>query len=423
MDFFQTYINYIGRSEAPAIYHRWSLMTAIGALLGRRFWLEHGSFKIYPNMYVMLLGSSGVRKSTSIKIVKRLIREAGYDTIAADRTSKEKFLMDLAGETNEHDSPSGKLQGGLDDFLDQNLFAGTPPDDREIFVMADEANDFFGTNNMEFLSVLGSLWDYEGDYLCRYKTGKSFTIKNPTVSILSANTPTNFAAAFPPEILGQGFFSRILLIHGESNGIKIPFPTNPAPHDTARIIEDLRGISHNVGGAASLSLESESALSEIYMEGYRVDDIRFESYSNRRFTHLLKLCLIACAARRDSIIRIEDVIYANTILSHAEHCMPRALGEFGKAKNSAVADKVLRVISQHPGVCSPKDIWFHVSSDLEDLSKLAPILQGLAQADKIQAVHLNDLHGYLPKRKEVSYGDSKYIDLSLLTEEERNMRL
>lgn len=422
MDFFQKYLNYIGRSEAPAIYHRWSLMTAIGAMLGRRIWLEHGSFEIYPNMYVMLLGSSGVRKSTSIKIIKRLIREAGYDSIAADRTSKEKFLMDLAGESNEHDA-GGHVGGNLESYLDQDLFGGSPQDDREIFVMADEANDFFGVGNMEFLSILGSLWDYKGGYLCRYKTGKSFTIQNPTVSILSANTPTNFAAAFPPEILGQGFFSRILLIHGESNGIRIPFPTSPTAAATAEIVEGLRGIAGSCGGSVSLSGEAEGALSSIYLQDTRVDDIRFESYSNRRFTHLLKLCIIACASRRDSVIRIEDVIYANTVLSHAEHCMPRALGEFGKAKNSSVSDKVLRVIAGHHGICTAKDIWIHVSQDLEEPSKLAPILQGLAQADKIQMAHAGDLHGYLPKKKEVSFGTSKYIDMQLLTEEERNMRL
>jgi len=417
MDFFQSYFNYIGRSEASAVYHRWTALTAIGALLGRRFWLEHGTFKIYPNMYVMLLGASGVRKSTSIKIMKALVKATGYTTIAADRTSKEKFLMDLAGEDSGSDS------GNMEQFLDEDLFSGTSGTDREMFIMADEANDFFGVNNLEFLSILGNLWDYEGDYTNRIKTGKSISIHNPTLSILSANTPTNFATAFPPEILGQGFFSRILLIHGESNGVRIPFPTSPTAAATATIVEGLRDIASSCRGAATLSGEGEQALSAIYLQDARVDDIRFESYSNRRFTHLLKLSLIACAARRDSVIRIEDVVYANTVLTHAEHCMPRALGEFGKAKNSSVSDKVLRVIAGHHGICTAKDIWTHVSQDLEEPSKLAPILQGLAQADKIQAAHAGDLHGYLPKRKEVSFGASKYIDLQLLTEEERNMRL
>lgn len=328
--------------------------------------------------------------------------------------------MDLAGETNEHDVIKAK---DIDSMLDSNLFGDSGGDTKELFVMADEANDFFGINNMEFLSVLGSLWDYEGNYDCRYKTGKSFVIPDPTVSILAANTPTNFAAAFPPEILGQGFFSRLLLIHGESNGIKIPFPAAPSQESTNCIVEQLQRILSFGAGPVTLSRDAEQALSDIYLEDTKVEDIRFESYSNRRFTHLLKLCLIACAARTDTIIRLEDVIYGNTVLLNAEHCMPRALGEFGKAKNSSVTDKILRVISSTQGVCTIHELWKHVSSDLEDLSKLGPILQGLAQADKIQSVHTENLHGYLPKKKEVSYQESKYVDLSLLTEEERSVRI
>ena len=185
-DFFSRYLEYTSGGEVPICFHRWSAIVGIGVLLERNVYLQFGHGAIYPNMYVMLLGSSGVRKSTSIKIVKKLIREAGYDHIAADRTSKEKFLMDLAGETNEHDADRN-VERRIEQYLDQDLFGGSPQDDREVFVMADEANDFFGLGNMEFLSILGSLWDYEGDYDCRYKTGKSFVIHNPTVSILSVN--------------------------------------------------------------------------------------------------------------------------------------------------------------------------------------------------------------------------------------------
>lgn len=416
MDFFQSYFNYIGRSEAPAVYHRWAALTAIGALLGRRFWLEHGTFKIYPNMYIMLLGASGVRKSTSIKIMKALVKATGYSTIAADRTSKEKFLMDLAGEDN------GSESNNMEQFLDEDLFSGSPGEDREMFIMADEANDFFGVNNLEFLSILGNLWDYEGDYTNRIKTGKSISIHNPTLSILSANTPTNFATAFPPEILGQGFFSRLLIIHGESNGIRIPFPSNPSPEATAGIVESLRRISVEVSGPASLHPDAESALSAIYCQGYRVEDLRFESYSNRRFTHLLKLCLIIAASRRSTVVSLQDVIAGHTVLSHAEHHMPRALGEFGKAKNSSIADKVLRVILQAEGISTARDIFTQVSGDLEGLDKLAPILLSLRESGKIQAAHAGDIHGFLPIRKAVDFGKDPYINLSILTDEERNMK-
>ena len=64
----------------------------------------------------MLVGASGTRKSTAIKLFKKLIQQAGYDTIAADKTTKEKFILDLSGEQDD-DAKSVNT----DDFLDQPL--------------------------------------------------------------------------------------------------------------------------------------------------------------------------------------------------------------------------------------------------------------------------------------------------------------
>jgi hypothetical protein len=153
-------------------------------------------------MYTMLIGNAGTKKSTAIKLIKKLLIRTGYTNIAAERTSKEKYLQDLSSQQD--------ASGGEQDVLDRNIF-GTGDDSAVTsnFIAADEANDFFGIGNIEFLSVLGSLWDWEGKYENRIKTGKSDFISNPTISILAGNTPIGFATAFPSSIFGQGFFSRL----------------------------------------------------------------------------------------------------------------------------------------------------------------------------------------------------------------------
>lgn len=414
-DFFSSYLQYTSEAEPPAVFQRWCAIAGIGALLGRQFYFQHGFKTIYPNIYCMLIGSPGTRKSTSIKLMRSFLTQAGYTTIAAEKSTKEKFLLDLAGEPGAHDAVSA------DDILDRNLF-GTPDDksDSEMFIMADEFNDFFGNGNIEFISMLGTLWDFNGVYRNRIKNGKSVDINNPTVSILGGNTPTGFSLAFPSDILGQGFFSRILLIHGEPNGKRIPFPPEPDGDATKRIIETLREIKSTVFGPAQLTGAAKKLLSSIYISDPKVDDVRFASYSNRRFDHLLKLCLIVSASRSSTEIAERDVIYANTILSHAEQYMPRALGEFGKAKNSDVAHKVLEIIYSAKGIVKIKDIWQHVYTDLEKMSLLQDILIGLQHADKIQSVP--EAGGFLPCRKMLAAGREGTVDFTLLTEEERAMK-
>lgn len=423
-DIFKEFLDANSDTEPPAIYYRWCLLSTIGALLGRNTYLNHGHFKIFPNLYTMLIGTAGARKSTPIKLCKKLLRLSGYETIAADKTSKEKFLVDLAGGS---DSDNDASPAKLDDILDQNLF-GDQDDttNREMFIMADEANDFFGHGNIEFLSLLGNLWDYEGNFTYRIKTGKSLSIHNPSISILSANTPTGFAMAFPSEVLGQGFFSRLMLIHGEPSGRKIAFPKGMSEDLIAYFVSRFQEIRGNICGPLDLDPDAEQTLEKIYATFSNIGDQRFESYSTRRFAQLLKLCIIHCAARCGTSVSREDVIKANTVLSHAERYMPKALGEFGKSRNSDISHKIVELISSRSleGLVSFKVIFTEVQRDLEKPADLMVLLQSLMAADRIQQISLpSGETGFMPKKKVVEQVDTSLLDLSYLTEEELGMSL
>ena len=415
-DFFSNYITYSGETEVPATFNRWAAITGLGALLGRQYHFDHGHFHIYPNMYIMLIGSAGTRKGTAIKLMRKLLEQTGYNKFAAERTSKEKFLLDLAGE-GDLDPKSVDPQA----FLEASLFGGdedsTKPD-CEMFVAIDEFNDFIGNGNIEFISMLGNMWDYHGLYKNRIKTGKSVEINNPTISIIGGNTPTGFSLAFPTDILGQGFFSRLLLIYSDRSDRRITFPPPPSPEHTRSILDQLKAIKSISIGSATLSGTAERLLDKIYKRGSQLDDIRFESYSNRRFTHLLKLTILCSAARISSRIEEQDVIYANTILSAAEHVMPRALGEFGKARHSEVSHKIVQLAEATHTILTFKMIWKHVSNDLDKPADLGTLLQNLVAAEKLQVVPGNA--GFLPKKKILEAVDTSIIDYTLLTQEERH---
>jgi hypothetical protein len=96
--------------------------------------------------------------------------------------------------------------------------------------------------------------------------------------------------------------------------------------------------------------------------------------------------------------------------------MPKALGEFGKAKHSDVTHKIVQLLDSTPRVLTYKEIWKHVSNDLEKMADLSTLLQNLATADKIQVVP--EGKGFLPKKKVIEQHDSSVLDYSLLTEEE-----
>jgi len=406
--FFDHYFDFTAETESPIIYHRWCAVSLLGAILGRKYYIHLGHETIYPNFYTMLIGSPGTRKSTAIKIARNLLKDSGYKTFAGNKTSKEKFLQDLASGFS--------VDGVGDGILGQEITAYEEADEtepREVYVAVDEVNDFIGANNHEFISLLTTLWDNLPSYAHRIKTGRSVRITKPTVNIISGNTPTGFALAFPPEIMGQGMLSRLLLIYGESNGKRIPFPEAPNEILRNQLIRRIVEIGARVEGPCQILPKTKALLGEIYKKWAEIDDARFKTYSTRRFTHLLKLCLVVSASRGSTELSEEDVIYANSILSFAEQGMPAALGEFGRSKHAAVGGKILQILEDAGKPVKMQQIWKLVHSDLNRIEELGEIIRNLLQAEKIQMAV--DKLGYLP-RKQVRQVLTGTLDFKLLRE-------
>jgi hypothetical protein len=434
---FDLYFQYTSDTEAPQVFHRWSLIAGLGAFLGRRFYFPHGTNRIFPNCYIMLIGNPGTRKSSAIKLSRKILASAGYKNFSADKSTKEKFLLDLEGlpetygdsyGTGKHEygrvrgrsetiSPADVLQS-LNLGGGEELHDGTP---REAFIAADEFNEFAGSGNLDFFSLLGAMWDWDDEltpYSYRLKNSKSLAIYQPTISILGGNTHTGLKEGFPVQTIGQGFMSRLLLIYGEPSGRKITFPTKPPAELADRIRKHFIAIQETVVGEASITSGASHAIDMIYRTWLELDDYRLKHYSTRRLTHLIKLILIHTAARLSTTIEVGDVLMANTVLSVAESGMSKALGEFGRSKNSDATQAVMTALYDASKPLTFEDLWKVVSRDLEKRSALADILMGLQQAGKIQTPKDGAGSGFLPLQRPIN-NDALYVDIKLMNGERK----
>jgi hypothetical protein len=210
------------------------------------------------------------------------------------------------------------------------------------------------------------------------------------------------------------------MIWGYRTREKITFPEDPDPEYTAALISFIQSTKPTLQTKVDITPAARKLLDAIYKSSGSIQDPRFESYYNRRFSQLIKLSMLCMVSVGQTSISEGTVLYANTILVHAENFMPKALGEFGLAKNSEVTHKVLTVIQEAQEPVKMKQIWEVVSTDLENIAKLGEILRNLMEADKIQSIP--EL-GFLPKRKAIDNSVNSYVDYSLLTAEERNMKV
>lgn len=426
------YLDFIGKSEAPIILHRWSFLSTLGAIIGRRFMFKHGHMAIRPNLYTILIAEPATRKSNAIKIAKRLAIDAGYKKCTADKTTKEGFLTWMDGTHANSDKPKKGKDQTVQDFglelLDQ-IDINAP---REAWACADELYNFLGMRNMDFITMLGEFWDYDGVYEYKIRNAKDVRVPYPTTSLLGGCTYETFSLTFPHEAIGTGFMSRALLVHCDPLGDEFKI-TWPKPPDEAKREVLLLALNLILGIDADANREllpdraAMDLLESIYLStSSAVKDQRFTHYNSRRFTHLLKL-LIICTVDRllvedpnslyDPSVELhstrEDVIYANTILSMTELSMPRALGEFGSSKYAKVQNKIVEMMRAHKGPVQFVEIWKAVMKDMDKMSDLAVQLQALSAAGLVTAVESKG-YTYVEQRTDAML----YVNWDLLTEQE-----
>lgn len=418
------YLEMVELTESPLLFHRWCYISVVAASLARNTWLPFGERNIYPNFYINLIGPPGSRKSSAISIASGLLREAGYLHFCGDRSSKEKFMLDWEfgfDKINQGVEPEDKDASGALDMVDMIL----TPDGRdtskvsEVYIRASELEDFLGSGNAGFISTLTNLWDNLPYYTDRFKNSKSLYIPNPTVNMLGGATTTTFANIFSASIIGQGMLSRMLLIHGRGQRMKLTIPPPLPPQLKLLILENLRAVRTSINGPMTLTPVAYEALDDIYNSNYEIADSRFASYFSRRLDHLLKLCIVIAASELTTEIDEEIVLLANTILTYTELGFSEALGEFGKSKSSEVTNIVLDAISawESLGGIGIRELLKQVSHDVDSVHELAQITMKLEEAGKIQRGTSADKKGivFMPIRKKIEQGD-KFVDYSLLWE-------
>ena len=209
-------------------------------------------------------------------------------------------------------------------------------------------------------------------------------------------------------------------MYGEPSGKKITFPKKPSDEVRLAVINALLDIKAKVVGAATMSTQAEGMLTSIYESFTELEDARFKHYCTRRFTHLLKLCMLTAASNLRTNIGATDVLFANSLLSYTEHRMPNALGEYGKARNSEMAARVIALLSDATGPMELTEIWKRTAAhtDLDKPEELLKIMTGLMQAGKVQYVNrgpTNNKIGYLVLRSRLK-ATQIYVDYALLQE-------
>jgi len=160
-DFISSYMEYTAKSESPESYHRWCAMSIIASAVRRQVWIDMGFFRVYPNMYIVLVGPPGrCRKSVAINTATNLIQGLSDIRVSADAITREALIRAI--KLSETQTEIGN-----------KIYMHS-----SITIISKELSVFLGTNNSDLLSLLTDLYDNPDMWEYRTKNSGIDTITN-----------------------------------------------------------------------------------------------------------------------------------------------------------------------------------------------------------------------------------------------------
>lgn len=334
-DWLEGFMTYTEQTEAQDSFRLWTAISVIAAALQRKVQINWGHLTWFPNLYIVLVGPSASRKGTAMGPGYDLLNDLGI-TMAAQATTRQALIKRLKDTTYTEINPDN----GQMDFHSS------------LTVFSKEFTVFLGYHNRELMSDLCD-W-YDCDKRWKYETISRQTeeIIGVWVNIIGATTPDLIAAALPPDAIGSGLTSRIIFICEESKGKVVPchFLSKEEIDLRQKLLEDLEMIN-TLSGKFKFTESFIDYWTEWYVkEGSihnKFSDPRFEGYTGRRATHVMKLSMIMSASRTNKmVINGEDLKRAIRVLERVEKKMSRVFTGVGKSQVAETLPQIFAFISR-----------------------------------------------------------------------------
>jgi len=184
--------------ETPISWLYWSLITCISAVAANSYTLRtlKGNVIYYPNLYVMLLGESGLGKGFPVNLAKRLVQQADKTRVIAGRSSIQAIIKELATTKSE---------------------AGKPliTDSRGFIVNGELSTAIIA--DPDSLTILTDLYDrnYNPQWDNLLKGDGKEKLKEPYITCLFGSSPAHFYDSIPQANIEGGYIGRNLVIYEE----------------------------------------------------------------------------------------------------------------------------------------------------------------------------------------------------------------
>lgn len=375
--FLHYYMKYTDRQESPDSYHFWVAATIIGGVIQRRAWLDRGVYSIYPSLYTVLVGPSGVtRKSRAMRLGTDLLDGFEWANVVADKTTPEALLeaMQFGSANVNADMDEGTVKISTD---------------ASAFIRASELAVFLNKQSYTsgMVALLTDLYDSPRTFDYRTRNKKPITLRNVSVSFLGASTPEWLATNLPEAAFEGGFMSRVILVVRRNRSRFIAFPAPPEPGQKEALQGALKHIRSNFRGSIVLDESAQGWFSNWYVRHEtqnRESDYNLLGFVERKPDTVFKVALILAASEapeRHTITR-ENLETAEKIVTWTQRWMFRAFENVEMSHLGDLRRKVTQMIEANGGEVTRRDIMRKLGGrirSVSDFDEIEKLMQGAGE--------------------------------------------
>lgn len=385
MSFLRDYAIYTEENEVPETYHTWSGLVALACFAGRRFWIDQGIFRVFPNLYVVLVGDPGIKKSTAKDLARNLVEEVGSVDIGSDSMTREAICQRMSKD----DGPCDKRFKVLVEKPDGTSKYETVRYSLIAF-FSDEFENLLNAGGaaQAMVTFLTEIWSRK-HFRNTTKNKGDDVIEGPTVNILACMTTDTKNNLLAQKIISSGFSRRCIFVYEQAEKEKdYPFVTVTPEMEAAwtRLVDKSKAILLK-GGKFEWNDDAKTWWVKWYSDNrkrLRKEKSAFKSgYLRSKQVFLLKVAmLISLSEYDDLILRVEALNAAELMLSQLEPNMEIAFEGTGRNVLGSLAAQVERFILESSDIVPARTIIREFYKDAKT-PEINEILQSLVDSGKI----------------------------------------
>lgn len=280
--------------ETPQSWIYWSLMFVISSAAANAYSVRafKGNFLYYPNIYVMLLGESGLGKGYPVNLAKRLLEEANITRVIAGRSSIQAIIKE--GSTTRSEKGKALITDSRMAIVNGELSTAIIQDP-------------------DALTILTDLFDrsyHPKSWTNLLKGDGAEVLKEPYVTCLFGSSPAHFYDSIPQPNIEGGYIGRNLVIYEEKRSKDVDildaeeesidenrFTNYIVPH----YVPHLKKIASNK--FRLIPEESARRAFNTWRRNWRNNQAQYgdrTGFINRVPDHALKVAMLLCLSRYDN---------------------------------------------------------------------------------------------------------------------------